>query len=109
MKHLFLLFVAITAFGSTSFGRSNIRIDSDKDKCVQGWISMDVNVTVNGEGFKFDPSCKFSFDQDFATSKGIKCRINAGMCSSFSPANKIEVECRDGSQESVTVACPQKK
>ena len=98
---ILICFVAIPA---EAIGR--VQIENDKSDCVNGWVSMDVTVRVDGETFKFTPSCKFSFNESFKTKEGRECRIDAGMCSSFSPTNKIEVVCKPGSQDSVTVDCP---
>jgi len=65
---------------------------------------MDVTVKVDDEKFEFDPSCGFSFDEDFKTKSGINCEIKAGMCSAFSPKNKIEVTC-GSEKKSVPVRC----
>lgn len=95
--------MAVPAFASS------ISINNDKDDCKDSWISMDVTVEVDGESFSFDPSCEFSFNKDFKTKKGLSCKAQAGMCSSFSPRNRFEVSCDDGSQEGVQIECQQDK
>lgn len=84
-----------------------IDIDIDEDDCIDGRISMDVEITVDGEDFDFSPSCNFSFDDDFETKSGIKCEVEAGMCSSFSPERALEVECDNGEDEDVEIPCPE--
>ena len=106
MKRFFIFLLLTIAMASTTSAAS-ISIDTDEDDCVNGWISMDVTTTVDGETFSFNPSCNFSFDQTFTTSKGINCRIEAGMCSGFLPFNKIQVSC-EGASESAPVKCPKK-
>ena len=83
-----------------------IKITPDTDDCINGWMSMDVVVSVDDEVFRFDPSCKFSFSKTFKTKNGFECKIDAGMCSSFSPKNRIEVACPNLSVISVPVKCP---
>ncbi len=107
MKIVVASMLLVFAVGSTASAYPRIEIDHDANDCVDGWISMDVSVYVDGENFKFDPSCSFSFNQSFTTSAGIACEAAAGMCSSFSPYNAFEVKC-DGGSESVTIACPAK-
>lgn len=85
---------------------TSIEVDTDTEDCIDGHISMDVVVRVGSERFTFDPSCNFSFREEFKTSDGINCRIEAGMCSSFSPKNKIEVSCEGTSDKVVSVSCP---
>lgn len=101
-----LLALSASALPSTSQARARIDIDHDEDDCLDGWISMDVTVRVDGESFKFNPSCSFSFSKRFKTNSGLECKVEAGMCSGFFPENKIEVSCEDYSSESVTVDCP---
>lgn len=85
---------------------SDIEIETDEYDCIDGWISMDVTVTVDEETFDFSPSCSFSFSESFVTSKGTQCEIEAGMCSGFSPEKKLEVTCEDLSTEYVEILCP---
>lgn len=107
MKHIVnaLLFLII-AGTCVAYDPSEIVIVYDDEDCVSGWLSMDVAVNVDGEIFKFDPSCKFSFNETFKTKKGFYCKIDAGMCSSFSPKNRIEVNCSNLGEAAVFVKCP---
>lgn len=98
------IFMSITVIPTEAGTR--IQIDNDKSDCVNGWVSMDVNVRIDDEIFKFTPSCKFSFNENFKTKDGVECKIDAGMCSAFSPRNKIEVSCAGGFQDFVLVDCP---
>jgi hypothetical protein len=88
---------------------TQISIDNDEDDCKAARISMDVTVKVDGESFDFDPSCEFSFNKDFKTKSGLSCQAQAGMCSSFSPRNRFEVSCEDGSREGVVIECEKRK
>jgi len=101
MKYLLISLLMISSMASAA----NIKIDADEDDCIDGWISMDINVSVNGERFNFDPSCNFSFDDTIKTSSGMECRVEAGMCSSFSPQKRFEVTCDDGSSEEIPIKC----
>jgi len=103
---LLATFFLLSFFTLQSF--ASIEIDNDKSDCLDGWISMDVTITVDGEDFDFEPSCNSSFDDDFETKSGKKCEVEAGMCSGFSPENKLEVECDDGSDEEIEIYCPRK-
>lgn len=100
------LLTAGLASHSIEAARARVRIENDRNDCVNGWLSMDVSVYVDNERFDFDPSCSFSFDKRFTTRDNLECRVSAGMCSSFSPHERIEVSCDDGSGDSVTVDCP---
>jgi hypothetical protein len=84
-----------------------VSISRSNNDCISG-ISMSVSVTIEGETFRFNPSCGFSFNDSFTTKRKHKCKIDAGMCSGFSPANAIEVHCDDGARASTDVACPKK-
>ena len=103
-KLLVLLSLFVTSIAIASI---DIQIDHDEDDCVDGWVSMDVTVTVGDEEFDFDPSCSFSFDEDFETRAGVKCEVEAGMCSGFSPEERLEVSCEDGSSAYVDIECPE--
>lgn len=109
--HLVSLLVSLTfatfAFASVQDAGAwtRITIDNDRNDCLNGWISMDVRVDVDGESFSFDPSCSFSFSQSFSTRAGVSCRADAGMCSSFSPYHQFEVTCGT-SREYVDISCP---
>jgi len=100
--------VAICAlfFASITYAGVYIEIDNDEDDCIDGWISMDVTVRVDGEEFDFNPSCDFSFSDNFITNTGLNCEVDAGMCSGFSPDGRFEVECEDGSSEEIDIECP---
>lgn len=106
MKKTATLFALMSLFSTLSLA-SGVVIDNDENDCVNGFISMDVVVRVDSESFRFNPSCRFSFDDTFKTSRGVKCKISAGMCTSFSPKEKIEVSCSDGGNDSVKVKCPE--
>jgi hypothetical protein len=113
MKFFVVMLTLVGAvYGLHAGARSGAKIDwtfiSDKEACANGRISMDIEVTVNGERFKFSPSCRFSFDKKFSTKSGTECEIEAGMCSNFSPRQKIFVKCSDGSNDSVDVKCSTK-
>lgn len=97
-----LISISVPAFASA------IQINNDENDCVDGWISMDVTVEVGSESFRFDPSCSFSFDDQFTTSSGVECKVEAGMCSNFSPEKRFEVSCDDGSSSGVDIKCPAK-
>lgn len=104
-----ILICAILVLGSltSQFAHAAIvDISHDESDCRDGWASMDVVVSVDVERFRFEPSCNFSFSQSFQTSQGLTCQIEAGMCSSFSPQERIEVRCDDGGSDSVSVDCP---
>ena len=108
MKKIHLILMVLSIFIlSSALGTATIEIDHDEDDCVNGWISMDVTVTVDGEDFDFNPSCSFSFDDNFTTEEGLECEVEAGMCSGFSPQESFEVSCSDGSEESVDIECPE--
>ncbi len=102
LKYLAVLMIAITGLG---FG-SDIEIDIDRDDCLDGWISMDVEIEIDGEEFELSPSCSFSFDEEIKTKSGVTCEIEAGMCSAFSPQGKLEIECSDGRDEEIQIPCP---
>ena len=87
---------------------SDIRIESQQDDCVNGWVSMDVAVTVGAEKFDFSPSCSFNFQETFVTADGVECEITAGMCSGAKPKNRLEVVCGSFDSASVGIACPKK-
>jgi len=87
----------------------DIDIDTEKNDCIEGEISMDVEVEVNGEDFKFKPSCSFTFSKTFETKSGIKCKVESGMCSSFSGRGKLEVDCEGHNDESVDILCTPEK
>ena len=88
----------------------SIGIEVDEDDCKDGWISMDVRVTVTtGNGWiqkSFSPSCSFSFSDSFEED-GIECDISSGMCSGFSSSGSMEVSCTDrgGSSGSDSEGC----
>ena len=107
MKNIFiaLLIVSISGF-CLADEKPKIHIAHDSDDCIRGWMSMDVVVKVDDEVFNFSPSCKFSFTKKFETKNGLECEVNAGMCSSFSPKNRIEATCKNLPVESVVVKCP---
>lgn len=108
MKQLTFLLVFAFLFTTQSHAK-NIKIDLDENDCINSWVSMDVTVRVDQERFSFNPSCKFSFSKNFKTKDGTSCTINAGMCSQFSPRNKLEVNCKDSFSKSVAIKCPTKK
>jgi hypothetical protein len=105
MKFQFITFALVTLFVINAFAL-NISIENDKTACTEGQISMDVRVRVESETFNFDPSCGFSFDQNFTTKDGIECEVHAGMCTVFSPSHKFVVECDHGMEdESIVIDC----
>lgn len=107
MKIIHKLMISLSFFAaSVAMASVAIQIDHDKDDCVDGRISMDVIVKVGDEKFNFDPSCGFSFGEDFKTKAGVKCEVKAGMCSGFSPEKRLEVSCEDGSSAGVDIKCP---
>ncbi len=108
VKSQSFLFTALLLYSNFSLAGASIRISTDEDDCLRGWLSMDVTVIVDSEKFIFDPSCNFSFDRSFKTKSGVACTIKAGMCSGFSPRNKIEVDCEGSLTQSVPVKCPKK-
>ncbi len=86
-----------------------IEIDNDKDDCIDGWMSMDIEVTIDGEDFDFNPSCNFSFSEKNQTQTGKSCKIEAGMCSGFSPEEEFQIECDDGRVAEIDILCPPEK
>lgn len=107
MKFLSVLALTFYFSGTASAfsGDEEVKINFDKPKCLQGSMSMDIEVTVKKETFKFSPSCSFSFSNDFKTKDGTKCSIKAGMCSSFSPKERFEVECDKLKKATVGIPC----
>ncbi|MEM7645573.1 MAG: hypothetical protein AAF203_01575 [Pseudomonadota bacterium] len=102
-------FIVVCFFGFlTIAGHASIQIENDESDCLDGWISMDVTIKVDGERFEFDPSCSFSFDENFKTKAGNRCEVEAGMCSSFSPQKKLQVKCSNGAREEIDIHCPRK-
>lgn len=107
MKRIVITFLLLSMIGAcVADEKPEIEITPDVDDCVNGWVSMDVIVNIDDEVFHFDPSCKFSFNEDFKTKNGLECKINAGMCTSFSPKNQIEVICLNFNTVTVSVKCP---
>lgn len=90
---------------SESSRHGDLEIDADQD-CAKGRMSTDVEIKINGQKYKFDPSCRFSFSKDFKTKEGVSCKVEAGMCSSFSPKNRFEIKCDNGVKGSVGIRCP---
>jgi translation initiation factor IF-1 len=85
---------------------SKILIESDQMACAKKRSSMKFRVAFRDQKFDFEPSCSFSFSKRFKTKEGIDCKLEAGMCSSFSPKNRFEVSCEDGSKGATSVQCP---
>lgn len=102
--YILSLFIMI---GSKSAFASPLTIEADSNGCMNGMITMSVDVKYNDERFSYYPSCDFSYNNAFVTTTGLTCNVSAGMCSGFSPENKFEVQCSDGSQDSFEIACPQ--
>jgi translation initiation factor IF-1 len=100
LASLFLM-IGLNAFGSGT----EIKLNPDDKDCLEGKTSMDVEVKIDGEKFDLDPSCSFSFSQTLKTKGGKVCEVRAGMCSSFSPQNRFEVECKDGSKAAFPINC----
>ncbi len=90
----------------SSIATANVTIENDEEDCLDGWLSMDVTVLVNGERFKFAPSCAFSFDKTFTTSSGETCIAEAGMCSPFTPQGQFKVHCETSGSETIGILCP---
>lgn len=88
------------------FATASVSINADEEDCLQGHMSMDIEVEVNGEEFDLRPSCSFSYNDDIELGSGVTCEIQAGMCSSFSPERQLIVECSDGSDAEVDISCP---
>ncbi len=103
-----LLVVGLLTSAQFLYASSKIEIENDADDCLEGWLGMDFTIKVDDESFDFRASCDFSFDEEFTTKSGVKCEIEAGMCSGFSPEKRFEVECDDGSEEGIDILCPQK-
>lgn len=103
MKKLILLLLFFPLLAS-----AQVEIDNDETDCLEGWLSMDVRVFVNGERFDFRPSCDFSFDTTFKTSQGEECVIEAGMCSGFGPEKTFDVRCERSGQFGILIYCPRK-
>lgn len=94
--------ISIVCKDSTDDG---ISIEPDWDDCVDGWLSMDITVTVGEESFDFNPSCSFSFSDSIQTEAGGLCEIESGMCSDWEPKESFEVTCEKGQEASVTIPC----
>lgn len=88
-----------------SSSRWGISFDVRDWKACLDWMSMDIDVIVDGERFSFNPSCSFSFSRGFKTKKGVQCRVEAGMCSSFYPENAFEVRCDGGLRGEIGIPC----
>ena len=58
LKFLYLFAIGIS--GITVGSPSRVTITEKKERCVEGRISTDIEVEVDGENFNFDPSCRFS-------------------------------------------------
>ena len=101
-----ILFALSPIFASSAHASLPIEIERDADRCADGWLSMDVAVKIGEEKFEFSPSCQFSFTDHFTTKTGETCHVEAGMCSGFMPENAFEVNCNDGSSQSIEISCP---
>jgi|GEM_PF-4443230 len=87
----------------------DIDIKTNERDCVEGSLSMDVEVKVNGEDFDFAPSCEFTFSDSFKTKTGVMCKIESGMCSSFSGRGELEVDCEGHNDKSIDILCTPEK
>lgn len=101
-----ILVLALLFLGHDLYSSSSISIDHNKKDCFHGWLGMGVVVTVEGEKFEFYPSCNFKFSKEIETSKGLNCLLESGMCTGFTPFERFEVYCEDGSTEGVDLLCP---
>lgn len=102
MSFRFVSLVLFSALASSAHAYIDIDVGSG---CRYGHSSTDVTVRVNGERFRFNPSCGFSFSDRFKLSNGAACRIESGMCSNFSPSKRVDVRCAGHGSNSERVAC----
>ena len=103
-----VLLLLISLMAELAFAGS-IKIENDKDDCLGVLKTMDVKVIVAGDTFYFDPECAYSFNLDFETEIGLKCKASSGMCTESQPRRKFEVSCDDGSTASVPIDCSKKR
>lgn len=107
---------AAPAKGPEGVGVRRADLDVDSSDCVNGWLSMDVSLTVRTDRGtirkSFGPSCNFTFSDRFSQD-GVTCRLDSAMCSSFIGAVRIEVVCEggDGSRksDSESFPCPDRR
>ncbi len=99
MKNLIFLFFF------SSLASASVVIEHDADACLTT-ETMDVVVFVSGERFYFNPRCALSFGDRIVTSRGVKCTVESGMCSKFSPSQRFEVDCSDDYRDAVNIKCP---
>lgn len=102
------IFIA-TTYSFLAVSQASVSLSIDDSDCVNGWLSMDVSVSVDGEDFNFSPSCNFTFSDSFKTSTGVECKIESGMCSSFMGAEQIRVDCGSSGSASDDFECPGRK
>ena len=91
---------------ATSGKEKKIVVEVNQLACAKGKMSTDVTVRVGKQEYEFEPSCRFTFSKGFQTKDGVRCQVEAGMCSSFSPKNLFQVKCEDGSYGESEVKCP---
>lgn len=78
----------------------------DRLACVEPAMKrMIFTVKVDGENFGFDPACASGLRESFTTKGLIECSVEAGMCSEFTPKNKIIVKCADKGSVEFVVKC----
>ena len=107
---LFIMLLSLMASAQSQqvnfVSMSKIRIDFDQDACMYTFGTIPVAVIVNSERHEFEPNCTMDFEDEFKLKTGIRCRIEAGMCSNLPPYNRIDVFCEDKSMGSADVECP---
>lgn len=82
-----------------------VLIEPDWESCVEGWNSMSMRVSIEGESFEFHPSCDWSFSERFETKAGGTCVAESGMCTDWDPENRFEVTCDNGQEAMVSIPC----
>jgi hypothetical protein len=78
--------------------KSNIEVRYNFYNCSMGFLALYVEVIVDGEQFKFTPSCAFPFSASFTTRRKVRCKIESWMCGAgnLMTAIPMHVTCSDG-------------
>lgn len=108
-------FLAVLSGGSAAVEAAAPRVEavrlSVSGGCALGWMSASVELEVRtGNGAirrSFSPSCGFTFSET-VRERGVVCRIESGMCSSFMGRGAIEATCAgvDGARRSDSQSVP---
>ncbi len=102
MKKIFAMIILCPALA-----HSFITIHSqDPFACLNNWMTMRVEVLVENEQWFFEPFCQQSNFRGFVTQSGMRCQVQAGMCSNFMPQRRFEVQCDNGDFGSIMIDCP---